>query len=281
MTVQIAETADPRTLTAGNQWELEVRYLLFGSADEMEVQQALYDHCPQTLNGLNRVRWRVEPFWVDDVTGNGYWAGTVTYAPYQRVVFKTGDMAFNFEISAQSQHITQALKHISTTACPGFTAEEFNGAINVTGDHDNIQVQGVDIQVPTYTFSETHYIPDGSITNGYKGTIYGLVGKVNDASFKGLNAGECLFTACSGSKRGQEDWEVNFRFAGSPNVADWCADWPTGVKPAGAVAKKGWEYAWVRYKTGKGTNGYIPKPMSVHIEQVYRSGGMGALNIGT
>ena len=46
-----------------------------------------------------------------------------------------------------------------------------------------------------------------------------MTGKVNDASFKGLDAGECLFLGASGSKRGEKDWEIAFRFAGSENCA--------------------------------------------------------------
>jgi hypothetical protein len=281
MSVTVLESSTPRVYTNGSSQELEVNYVLMGTPDEAVASQALQDGSATTLHDLNRSRWRVEPLFVDDVAAEGLWLGVVTYTPFERTVFKTNDVAFNFEVAAGTQHITQALRHILTASCPGFTAEEYNGAINVTGESDNLQVQGVDISIPTYTFSETHYLPDGAITNTYKGIIYGLVGKVNDAGFKGLAAGECLFTACSGSRRGKEDWEVTFRFAGSPNVADWCADWPTGVKPSVAVAKKGWEYVWVRYKAGKGTNGLVPKPMSVHVEQVYRGGGMGALNIGT
>jgi len=61
-------------------------------------------------------------------------------------------------------------------------------------------VEGVEIVVPVYNFSETHYLPDGQVTQGYKLTLFGLTGKVNNGSFRGFAAGEVLFLGASGSK---------------------------------------------------------------------------------
>ncbi|MHC4982461.1 MAG: hypothetical protein ACYTF6_04740 [Planctomycetota bacterium] len=54
-------------------------------------------------------------------------------------------------------------------------------------------------------------------------------------SYNGLAAGECLFLGASGSKRGADDWEINYRFAGSPNRANFMIGGIT------AASKKGWE----------------------------------------
>ena len=77
------------------------------------------------------------------------------------------------------------------------TVPDFGGAIGVT--HDN--VEGVDITIPVYSFPETHFLDAAFVTPGYYGTLFNLTGKVNDASFKGLAAGECLFLGASGSIR--------------------------------------------------------------------------------
>jgi len=63
----------------------------------------------------------------------------------------------------------------------------------------------VDITVPVYSFSETHYNSLAFVTESYKQTLFGLTGKVNNAAFKGFAAGEVLFLGASGSKRGDED----------------------------------------------------------------------------
>ena len=80
--------------------------------------------------------------------------------------------------------------------------------------------------------------------------------------FKGLAAGECLFLGAAGSKRGLGDWEITFRFAGSPNVTG------LAVGPISGISKKGWEYLWVRYKTEQGNNTLKQVPAQVNVEQV-------------
>ena len=65
--------------------------------------------------------------------------------------------------------------------------------------HDAIE--GVDITIPVYSFSETDFPDAAFVTLAYYSTLFNLTGKVNNASFKGLAAGECLFLGASGSKR--------------------------------------------------------------------------------
>lgn len=98
-----------------------------------------------------------------------------------------------------------------------------------------------------------------------------------NGSFKGLAAGECLFLGAAGSKRGDEDWEITFRFAGSPNVTG------LSVGPITGISKKGWEYLWVRYADVEDDNAkaLVKRPVAAYVEQVYDAGNFGALGIGT
>ena len=70
----------------------------------------------------------------------------------------------------------------------------FGGAIGVTADG----VEGVDITVPVYQFSETHYFSDAQVTGAYKGAIFSCTGKTNAGAFKGFAPGEVLFLGASG-----------------------------------------------------------------------------------
>ncbi len=45
-----------------------------------------------------------------------------------------------------------------------------------------------------------------------------LTACVNSDGFKGSRPGEVLFLGASGTQRGQEDWEITFTFAASPNA---------------------------------------------------------------
>ncbi len=69
------------------------------------------------------------------------------------------------------------------------------------------------------------------------------------------------------------------RFTASPNVADFCADWPAAIKPATAVPKKGWEVASVYYREAAGGKDLIPKPVQIDINQVYHDGDFSKMGI--
>ena len=131
--------------------------------------------------------------------------------------------------------------------------------------------------MPVYHFSETHYLPDSQVTLGYRATLFGLTGKVNDADFKGLSAGECLFLGAAGSQRGfGEDWEITFRFAASPNTSSLT------VGPITGIAKKGWEYLWVRYADAEvpAAKAIVKQPVAAYVEKVYEDGDFSGLGIG-
>ncbi|HYD00135.1 MAG TPA: hypothetical protein VEB22_02830, partial [Phycisphaerales bacterium] len=113
-------------------------------------------------------------------------------------------------------------------------------------------------------------------TSGYKGTLFALTGRTNSGGFRGFAAGEVLFLGASGSKRGDTgDWEITFRFAASPNATGLSVGTITGV------AKKGWEYLWVRYADVQDatTKAIVKRPAAVYIERVYEAGNFGALGI--
>ncbi|MEX0744876.1 MAG: hypothetical protein WD118_04675, partial [Phycisphaeraceae bacterium] len=146
--------------------------------------------------------------------------------------------------------------------------------IGVTDD----AVEGVEITVPVYHFSETHYLPASEVTLGYRGDLFHLTGKVNNAGFRGLAAGECLFLGASGSRRGtdpEDDWEISFRFAGSPNRTNLTVGSITGID------KLGWDYLWVRYEDVEDETAHAltKRPVAVYVEQVYESGNFGLLGI--
>ncbi len=174
-------------------------------------------------------------------------------------------------LRAATQHITQSLQTIVKKAKPGETAPDFKQAIGVTTE----EVEGVDITVPVYSFAETHYIANSLVTGAYKLTLFALTGKVNNATFKGFAAGEVLFLGASGSKRGDDEWEITFRFAASPNVTGMTVGDITGVD------KKGWEYLWVRYTDAEDAKVLVKQPAAVYVEKVYESGDFSGLGIGT
>jgi hypothetical protein len=267
MAITVEERNDSPSITEGADPAAELTYLIHGTSDETLALEELQTEAPANYSGLPRRNVSVAP--LTPIA----WTGRVTYAAQDTLPPEpTGGSTFSFDTTGGTQHITHSLATISRHAPAGETAPDFKGAIGITGS----SIEGVDVTIPVYRWSETHYLPDSQVTEGYKGVLFGLTGTVNDDVFKGLAAGECLFLGASGAKRSTDDWEITFHFAGSPNVSGLTIGDITGID------KKGWEYLWVRYEPDvDGTaKRLIQKPSSVHIERVYRSGDHTLLGIG-
>lgn len=183
---------------------------------------------------------------------------------------QVGDSRASFETRGGTQHITQSLETVGRHAASG-DAPDMGGAIGVTNDG----IEGTDITVPVYTFSETHYFDSEFVTNPYRRDLFMLTGTVNSAPFRGLDAGECLFLGAAGSQRGDDPWEISFAFAGSPNLSD------LDIGQISNIAKKGWEYLWVRYreKVDGEPKQLVVRPEFVYVERVYRAGNFSLLQI--
>ena len=198
--------------------------------------------------------------------GNGVWEGTAHYVKWK------SESQYSFDTGGGTQHVTQSIVNVGKYAATGFTAPDFMGAIGVTDD----RVEGTDITVPVFNFTETHYIEKALVTGAYKLALFSLTGKVNGSGFKGFAKGEVLFLGASGSKRGLDDWEITFRFAASPNVAGLSLGSITGI------SKEGWQYLWVRFIDDEDptAKALIKRPVSAYVEQVYSYGDFSNLGIG-
>ena len=272
-TPTLTERIDSREWTSGDRPAVTMHYLLAGVAGDLAAKTMLTNSTAAEYDGLVRQSIQFEPVWVDVGTDDGLWDCRVRYVAPDQKEPEVGESRFSFDTGGGTQHITQSLVTVQSFAPGGATAPNFKGAIGVT--HDS--VEGVDIHVPVYNFSETHYLADAAVTPAYRGKLFNLTGKVNDSSFKGLAAGECLFLGASGSKRGADDWEISFRFAASPNRTGITVGDITGI------IKKGWEYLWVRYEddVDAPTASMVKKPVAAYVEKVYEVGDFSDLGIGT
>lgn len=249
----------------------ELTYVVRGTDSDVTARTELLTASPNTHNNLKRDDAEVEEL------APGMWLGVVRYASSGGTPPDVGESSFSFETRGGTQHITQSLATVGSYASGDIpAAPNFRGAIGVTADG----VEGVDITVPIYTFSETHYLSPTAVTTAYKNSLFVLTGRVNTSGFKGLDAGECLFLGAAGSRRGTSSddlWEISFAFAGSPNVTG------LSVGTIAGIAKKGWEYLWVRYQEAEddAAKMLIRKPVAAYVERVHPEGNFSALGIGT
>jgi hypothetical protein len=258
----IRERYDSRESTEGAESpSVDLIYVVEGTESDVAVRSLVEATIPAIYAGLVFQTYHINH------EGGGVWEVSVRYGKQEPK--ETGESAFSFDTGGVTAHITQSLATVSRHA-PSGTAPDCQGAIGVTGD----SVEGTDVTVPVYNFSETHYLADGAVTGAYKAVLFRLTGQVNGAPFKGFAVGEVLFLGASGAKRGTEDWEITYRFAASPNVTG------LAVGPITGINKKGWEYLWVRYADAEDQNVLVKQPIAAYVEQVYPLGDFSTLGIG-
>jgi hypothetical protein len=262
------EKVDSRDVGQGDRPTATLKYLVQGTTDEQAALTAVQGGSPGAYNGLARLNWTIAP------AGDGsLWEGTVQYGLVTSAPRQAGAATYQFDTGGGQMHITQAKEHIASYGRGGATPPDLLGAIGVTQD----SVEGCDVTVPVYNFSETHYFEASVVTDPYKAAIYSLTGKTNSGTFKGFQAGEVLFLGASGSQRqGDGVWEITFRFAASPNMTN------LSIGGSSGIAKKGWEYLWVRYEDAEdsGAKSVVKKPKFVFVERVYDAGNFAGLGIG-
>ena len=267
MPATITENFESRPFTVGKNSSRELVYSISGTADEAEVQSLLEATAPPVYGGLELDSLSAEPLQVDSATGQGLWRGSARYQTPE-----SGD-EYTFDTGGGTVKLTQSLETIQSYAPAGFTAPDFQGAIGVSED----RIEGVNVTSPQFVFSETHQFPDAFVSAAYKLILFDLTGTVNDSAFKGLAAGECLFQGASGSKRGDENWVITYKFIGAPNVVDQV------IGDIEGIAKKGWEYLWVRYAEFEDATArsLVKRPIACYVEAVYPTADFSSLGIGT
>ena len=247
----------------------EYSYIITGTTDESAALAALEAFAPTvTPGGLQRMNVTIEP-----MEGDGFWHGQCSYGRHE--------YSFQFDTSGGTKHVIASKSTVHAYGTGAATADNGN-LIGVTGAATGQTVEGCDITVPVFAFSETHFMAQADVTQAYTLILHGLTGKTNTATFRGFAPGEVLFMGASGSRRSNDDWEITFHFQASKN----CTVAGGNALTIGGIAnieKKGWEYLWVRYKETPvgGLKVMGQKPVAVYIEKVYDEGDFSQLNIGT
>lgn len=260
MAGQLIELFSSRTEIVSDKPTAEFHYMALGCADEIEVRTLALDnaHTPATYNGMYR---RIVE--IAERLTNDTWKVVVRYELPSPDNQDTNQPVTTFDSTGGTQHITQSIQTVARYGPAASTL--LGGAIGYDGEN----VNGVDITVPVWNWTETRYYFDSDVNmNAY----YALTGCVNSDVFKGYQPGEVLFMGASGQKRGDSwiinpnnKWEVNFKFAASPNLTG------ISVGPITGIAKKGWEYLWIQYGDDVDNTAKIriKKPIAAYVEKVY------------
>lgn len=261
MAITVDLKPQPFSKSGGDSSEQKILYVVSGTGDQDEAYNALVAEAPLRLGPMYPHLYTVEP--LSDIS----WDGTVTY----QVNKPTDEPVFSIEIGTANTKITQSLQTVGSYALPGQTPPDFKGAINVTKDG----VDGVDIVLPSFSWSERHLIPSSRVNRDYLDTLFFATGCMNDDTFRQYDRGEILFMGCTlAQSRDQDGWEGNFRWVGSRNASNLLVGGIT------VTEKLGHDYLWVLYDEQTTPDGRTRKlPKSVFVERVYQFTSMDDLRL--
>jgi hypothetical protein len=176
-----------------------------------------------------------------------------------------GSIDYSFEIGNKTEKMYQSL---FTDKYPS-TAVDYEGAIGVKKNGDQIEVEGVDVPIPSYSFTLKCRFPASYFTMDRRNQIYLCsIAPVNIASFYGFEACEVLFKGSSGGlKTGDDFGDIDFKFECSPNIANLTIGDITGIDA------NGWNYVEVVrepvVKTTSGKKSMIPKAIAVYVHSLF------------
>lgn len=179
---------------------------------------------------------------------------------------------YEFEAGFQTTTMTRALETTPFSG-GGRSAPDFRGGINISSEG---KVQGIDIEVPKFSFALTISWPIALVTRPYQLTVAGMVGKVNDAEYFGLPKGSVKFLGGNGRKQGKR-FPITYKFEYSlPEASFTVGDVTVG-------AREGWWYTDIYRATSSDATAKkkVEFPHSVYLHRVYPYGDFSLLGLGT
>jgi hypothetical protein len=240
--------------------------------------QALYDLALSTplfyLVGANRL---VRQQLVVSPLGPAIWQAEVTYGPdddpRSEPAKEAGDYDFAFDTTGAT-----AKKQLSERTVSSHWLWSMSNMPPNLGKVIGAQggkVEGVDVIVPKLEFSVTAFYTAGRVTIDWVKGLARATGKVNSDAWLGFAPGELLFTGARGSGPidtlvgpQRKPVSITLQFAASENRDDIVI----GTGNPAPIAKKGWEYLWVRYERVRESGLEYPIPVHAYVEEVYPAG---------
>lgn len=260
MTAQIIERDISRGFTIGQDPKAELIFRVIGTTDDSAVRSLILSNVPATYEGLD-----LDYIDVDPEEGGAVWKASARYS-----LFNT-DTEIEFDTAGGTSRIATSLATISKVAAPGYTAPDYQGAINVREN----RVEGADVTVPVFQFGKSVTVAAINVDPAFKNGIFQLTGCVNSQSFQGYAAGEVLFLGASGRRRGLDRWRIDYQFAASPNIVGA----QVGGSSTFTISKLGWDFLWVRFDDDLDSNRVVKIPTAAYIERVYKFADLNDLGI--
>jgi len=255
----------PSRSSAENPRSITLNYRLTGTNDDVFARAYAIACTAAMYDSLFRQDVKLTPI------GESIWHIEVTYGPLKKP--EVGDFKWAFDTGGHTAHITQSKESIFRKAAPGLQIEDHKGAIGKT---DTCDVQGCDIVIPCFRWTEDWELNAESVSFAYAMILYTLTGSVNNAAFRDFAAGEVLFEGAAGSRSSKDPdiVQLSYHFRAEANAVN------IKVGDIEGITKDGQDYMWIEYQMQKGLTRRIMPPIQINVERVYLRKDFSLLGIG-
>lgn len=291
------KTGYPKIKVAGISSTYTDQKIIDGAVSESDAISQFIASCPASKSiyglALNSVDY--------DISGTdkpGKYNGTVSYkhvsaTPQQDAPASNGDEKLSFSFSGGQTFfnyaISQTKHNVSHATITVPTARDFNNLLDVKGDPSSgFESQGIEAPIPSSGFqvrTRQTLGANAAAVNAKVRDLIGVILKKNDASFRGLNAGECLLLGFSGEERIDGDFDMTYDFAVSlqEDYTSTPLDLGNGFTSAIGKIVKGFELIWIFYETYEDTasNTAWPMPTGVYVADVFEDVDFSTIGIAT
>lgn len=286
----VSEAYRAETGSDGTSPTVDVSYFIFDAGTLQEAMSALFAATPASFDVYGDVSLVLPKAGISvERAENDLWNGVVNYAIQAAPPISPPEGAPEYGGDANGgthrvlRGIATVNRYPNAVSQPALVeAPDQHGFIGVTKDG----IEGVDLIIPGFNWTETHYLSKAVATWTYLRTVSEMRGTVNSAPFRGFAAGEVLLADFSWAIRGSGDVQVSFAFVRIPNKANFAIDTITGID------KNGHEYLWTFWQDKVETGmvqgepnpvevGVVREPRGVYVEKVYELADFSLLSIGT
>jgi hypothetical protein len=263
----------------GDQQSRQIEFVVKDATDAGDAIGSTLLYLGSNYPGLTTDGIPLQNIAVEEVADHlGLFKTTASFSITQGEEPETNDITTSFNVNLDTRRIYRSYSTASYKTAPGVSHKETHNKIDM--DEDD-KAQGADVRVPVGGFQVSWYAPQASVTQSYRTTVLGMVGKVNNNTFYGFDRGEVLFAGVAGSARNADDWELTFQFETRENETGiTVGESPNEIT---GIDIEGWQLMWVRYLTqpNPGKTDNIQVPQEAYIEQIYQYADFSQLGIGT
>lgn len=274
MAATACEQHAARVIVDGANPTAETSWHVFGAADEIAAYSALSSvPLPGLYNMPSGKVCYIDSVQIEDVFPSSS-DGQLSHKATARYSYQKpeSDIGYEFEAGSQTVTITHALQTTSYSG-GGRAAPNFQNGINVSSEG---KIQGIDIEVPKFSFSLTINWPVDLVTRAYQLTVSDLVGKVNNGTYYDLPEGSVKFLGARGRTQGDR-FPIVYRFEFSP------PDSGTTIGDITVSPRQGWTYLDI-YRATKAdatAKKKVEFAHSVYVHKVYPAANFALLGLGT